>query len=68
MTYNMHNLCILCIINSMHTCISFVVKPDTTCPYNASLVKTSIYVVWAALLQSCDMIRQRKPACFALIA
>jgi hypothetical protein len=48
-------------------CFPFVVKLDTTCPYNVSLVKTSINVVWATFLQSSGIVAQRKPALIVLV-
>jgi hypothetical protein len=39
----------------------FVVKPNPTFPDDASLVKTRINVVWAALLQFSGIVTQRRP-------
>jgi hypothetical protein len=41
--------------------ITFVLKPNTKCPDDVSLVKTRINVVWAALLQSSGIVTQRMP-------
>jgi hypothetical protein len=50
----------------MHNLYSLHYETDKAYPYNVSLVTTSIYIVWAALLQSSGIVTKRKPAIIVL--